>query len=173
MWGHPRQTGHGGEFWHNVVHWRREWLPTPIFLPGEFHELRSLVSYTSPWGHKESYTTLQTKCTICCFSVTHLCLTLCNPMDCSMPVQSSLSFTTSQSLLKLMSIDLVMPSNHLILCFPLLLPLIFPSIRVFPSQSALCIRWPKDWSFSLNTSSSNEYSGLISFRIDWFDVLAV
>ena len=94
-------------------------------------------------------------------------------MDCSMPVQSFLSFTTSQSLLKLMSIELVMPSNHLILCFPLLLPLIFPSIKVFPSESTLCIRWPKDWSFSLNISSSNEYSGLISFRIDWFDALAV
>ena len=88
--------------------------------------------------------------------------------------QTSLSFTNSQSLLKLMSIESVMPSNRLILCHPLLLlPSIFPSIRVFSNQSALCIRWPKYWSLSFNISSSNEYSGLISFRIDWFDHLAV
>ena len=85
--------------------------------------------------------------------------------------QASLSFTISQSLLKLMSIELMMPSNRLILCYPLLLlPSIFPSIRVFSSESALCIRWPKYWSFSFSISSSNEYSGLISFRIDWFDL---
>ena len=90
--------------------------------------------------------------------------------------QASLSFTISQSLLKLMSIESVMPSNHLILCCPLLLlPSIFPSIRVFSNDlgSALCIRWPKYWSFSFSISSSNEYSRLISFRIDWFDLLAV
>ena len=88
--------------------------------------------------------------------------------------QASLSFTISQSLLKLMSIESVMPSNHLILCYPLLLlPSIFPSIRVFPSESALRIRWPKYWSFSFSISPTNEYSGLISFRIDWFDLLAV
>ena len=82
-----------------------------------------------------------------------------------------LSFTTSQILLKLMSIELVMPSNHLILCHPLfLLPLIFPRIRVFSNELALCIRWPKYWSFNLSISPSNEYSGLISFRIDWFDL---
>ena len=86
--------------------------------------------------------------------------------------QASLSFTISQGLLKLMSIELVMPSNHLILCHPLLLlPSIFPSIRVFSNESALRIRWPKYWSFSI--SPSNEYSGLISFRIDWFGFLAV
>ena len=79
-----------------------------------------------------------------------------------------------QSLLKLMSIELVMPSNHLILCHPLLLqPSIFPSIRVFSNESVLHIRWPKYWSFSFSISPSNEYSGLISFRIDWFDILAV
>ena len=84
-----------------------------------------------------------------------------------------LSFTISQSLLKLMSIELVMPSNHLILGHPLLLlPSIFPSIRVFPNESALPIRWPKDWSFAFSISPSNEYPGLISFRIDWFDLLA-
>ena len=88
--------------------------------------------------------------------------------------QASLSITNSQSLLKLMSITSVMPSNHLILCHTLLLqPSIFPSIRVFTNESVLCIRWPKYWSFSFSISPSNEYSGLISFRIDWFDLLAV
>ena len=88
--------------------------------------------------------------------------------------QAPLSFTISQSLLKLMSIELVMPSNHLILCCLLLLLLsIFPNIRVFSSESAFHIRWPKYWSFSFSVSPSNEYSGLISFRIDWFDLLAL
>ena len=88
--------------------------------------------------------------------------------------QASLSFTVSWSLLRLMSIESVMPSNHLILChLLLLLPSIFPSIRVFSSESALCIRWPKYWSLIFSISPSNEYSGLISFRIDWFDLLAV
>ena len=88
--------------------------------------------------------------------------------------QASLSITNSQSLLKLMSIESVMPSNHFILCHPLfLLPSIFPSIRVFSDESALCIRWPKYWSFSFSISPSNEYSGLISFRIDWLDLFAV
>ena len=88
--------------------------------------------------------------------------------------QASLSITNSRSLLKLMSIKLVMPSNHLILCRPLLLPpSIFPSIRVFSNESVLHIRWPKYWSFSLSISPSNEYSGLISFMIDWLDLLAV
>ena len=88
--------------------------------------------------------------------------------------QASLSITTSQSLLKLMSIESVMPSNRLILCHPLLLPpSIFPSIRVFSSESVLWIMWPKYWSFSFSISPSNEYSGLISFRMDWLDLLAV
>ena len=88
--------------------------------------------------------------------------------------QVSLSITNSQSLLKLTSIESVMPSNHLILCRPLLLlPSIFPRIKVFSNESALCIRWPKYWSFSFNISPSNEYSGLISFSIDWLDLLAV
>ena len=87
--------------------------------------------------------------------------------------QASLSFTISQSLLKLMSTESVMPSSHLILCHPLLLPSIFPNIRVFSNVSTLCSRWPKHWSFSFSISPANEYSGLISFRIDWFDVLAV
>ena len=85
-----------------------------------------------------------------------------------------LSITNSRSLPKLMSIELVMPSNHLILCHPLLLPLsIFPSIRVFFNESVFPIRWPKYWSFSFNISPSNEYSGLISIRMDWLDLLAV
>ena len=87
--------------------------------------------------------------------------------------QASLSITNSWSLLKLMPIELVMPSNHLILCCPLLPPLIFHSIRVFSNESVLRIRWPKYWSFSFNISPSNEYSGLISFRMDWLDLLAV
>ena len=88
--------------------------------------------------------------------------------------QASLSVTNSWSLLKLMSIMSVMPSNHLILCHPLLLlPSIFPSIRVFSSESALHVRWPKYWSFSFNISPSNEHSGLISFRMDWLHLLAV
>ena len=87
--------------------------------------------------------------------------------------QASPSFTISLSLLKLMSIELMRLSNHLILCHPLLLPLIFPSIRVFSNESVPCIRWPKYWSFSFNISSHNEYSGLIFFRMDWFDLLAV
>ena len=88
--------------------------------------------------------------------------------------QASLSITSSWSLLKLMSIESVMPSNHLILCHPLLLlPSVFPSIRVFSSESVLRIRWPKYWSFSFSISPSNEYSGLISFMTDWLDLLAV
>jgi len=88
--------------------------------------------------------------------------------------QASLSITNSRSLLKLMSIKSVVPSNHLILCHSLLLPpSIFPSIKVFSNESVLCIRWPKYWSFSFNISPSNEYSGLISFRMDWLDPLAV
>ena len=105
-------------------------------------------------------------------SVTQSCPTPCDPMDCSMsglPVHHQ-----HQSVLKLISIELVMPSNHLILCCRLLLPpSIFLSIRVFSNESPLRIRWPKYWSFSFNISPSNEYAGLISFRIDWFDLPAV
>ena len=97
---------------------------------------------------------------------------LCDPMNCSM--QASLSITNSWSLPKPKSIESVMPSNHLILCHPLLLlPSIPPSIRVFSNESALRIRWPKYWGFSFNISPSNEHPGLISFRMDWFDLFAV
>ena len=93
-------------------------------------------------------------------------------MDCSTP--GFPVFIISQSLLKLLSIESVMPSNHLTLCCPLvLLPSIFPSIRVFSNKSAHHIRWPKYWSFSFSISSSNDYSGLISFMNDWFDLLAI
>ena len=94
---------------------------------------------------------------------------LCDPMDCSRPGFSVI--TNSRSLLKLMS-ESVIPSNHLIPCHPLLLPSISPSIRVFSSESVLCIRWPKYWSFSFSISPSNEYSGLISFRMDWSRVFS-
>ena len=105
-------------------------------------------------------------------SVAQSCPTICNPMNAAH--QASLSITDSRSPSKPMSIESVMSSNHLILCCPLLLlPSIFPSIRVFSNESALRIRWLKYWSCSFNISSSNEYSGLISFRMDWLDLLAV
>ena len=104
-------------------------------------------------------------------SVAQSCTTSCDPMKCS---QASLSTTNSQGLPKLMSIESVIPSNHLILHSPLLLlPPIFPSIRVFSNESTVCIRWPKYWSFSFNISPSNEHPGMISFRRDWLDLLEV
>ena len=106
------------------------------------------------------------------YSVAQLCPTLCYPWTAAR--QASLSFTILQSFLKLKSMESLMPSNRLVLCHPLLpLPSIFPSIRVSSNESALCIKWPKYWSFSFNISPSNEYSGLIFFRINWFDLLAV
>ena len=107
----------------------------------------------------------------CCCSVTQLCLTLCDPMGCSMPGFPVLHHPPE--LFKLMSTESVISSNHFILCCPLLVLSIVSSIRVFFSESALLIRWPKYWSFSFSISPSNEYSGLISFRIDWCDRLAV
>ena len=104
-------------------------------------------------------------------SVAQSCPALCHPMDCStpgLPVHHQLpEFTQTHVHLS------VMPSNHLILCHPLLSPSIFPSIRVFSNESVLCVRWPKYWNFSFNISPSNEHSGLISFRMDWLDLLAV
>ena len=105
-------------------------------------------------------------------SVAQLCLTLCNPWTAAH--QASLFITNYQRAFKLMSIESVIPSKHLILCHPLLLPpSIFPSIRVFSSESSLCIMWPEYWSFSFSISPSNEYLGLISFRMGWLDLLAV
>ena len=104
--------------------------------------------------------------------VAQFCPTLCDPRTAAR--KASLFITNSQSLLKFMSIESVMPSNHLILCRPLLLlPSIFPSIRVFSNESVLCMRWPKYWSFSFNISPSDEHPGLITFRMDWLDFLAV
>ena len=138
-----------------------------------------LLNYIHPFIHSSlmtpffhCYNFLSYCCCCYCHSLTKSCPTLHDPMDCSTP--ASLSFTISQSLLKLMSIESMMPSNYLILCsLLLLLPSIFPSIRPFSNESALAIRWPKYCSFSFSINSSDEYSGLISFRIDWFDLLAV
>ena len=105
-------------------------------------------------------------------SVAQLCLTLCNPMNTAWQA-SSLSVTNSWTLLKLMSIESVVPSSHLILCCPLLPPSVFTSIRIFSNESVLHIRWPTYWSFNFSINPSNEYSGLISFKIGWFDLLAV
>ena len=108
---------------------------------------------------------------VACHSVTKFCPTLCDPRTAAH--QASLSFTVSQSLLKVMSVEPVMPSNHLVLCcLFLLLPSVFPSIRVFSDELAPCIRWPKYWRLSFSIGPSNEYSGLISFRIDWLDLPA-
>ena len=115
--------------------------------------------------------TQQKTCSVQLSSVAQSCLTLCDPMTAT--CQASLSITNSRSLLKLMSIESAMPSNHLILCHPLLLPSIFPSIKFFSSESVLHIRWSKYWSFSFSISPCSEYSGLISFRMDWLDLLAV
>ena len=104
-------------------------------------------------------------------SVAQLCLTLWDSMDCSMP---GFSLTISRSLLRFMSVESIMPSDHLILCCPLLfLPSVFPSIRIFSNELALHTKWPNYWSFSFSISPPNEYSELISFRIDWLDLLAV
>ena len=105
--------------------------------------------------------------------VTQSCPTLCDPMNCSTP-GISVHYQLLKFTPKLMSIELVMPSSHLILCCPLLLlPSIPPSIRIFSNESTLCMRWPKYWSFSFSISPSNEHPGLISFRMDWLDLLAV
>ena len=111
----------------------------------------------------------------CCFLVAQTCSTLCDPMYCRTPrLPVHHPITMSQNLFKLMTIKSVMPSNHLVLCRPLLLlPPIFPSIKVFSNESAFHIRWPKYWSFSFSNSLSNKYPGLISFMIEWFNLLAV
>ena len=112
------------------------------------------------------------ECVSYCCSVPQPCLTLCDPWTTAR--QASLSFIISLCLLRLMPIESMMPSNHLILCHILsFLPSIFPSIRIFSNKSALSIRWPKYWSFSFSISPSNEYLGLISFRIDWLDLPAL
>ena len=128
------------------------WQPTPVFLPGESPWTEDLGGLQSMGPQKVQLSHVR----------------LCDTMDCSMPG------LPVQSLLKFMSIESVMPSNHLILCCPLLLlPSIFPSIRVFSNESVLYMRWPKYWSFSFSIGPSNEHPGLISFRMDWLDLLAV
>ena len=110
----------------------------------------------------------------CCCLISKLCTNLCDPMDCSYADTLPCPSVYPWSLLKLIFTASIMPSNHLILCHPfLLLPSIFPSIGVFSNESALCIKWPKYWNFSFSISSSNEYPGLISFRMDWLALLAV
>ena len=131
------------------IPWRRKWQPILVFLPGKSHGQKSLVG---PWESSSD-------------QFTQSCLTLCNPMNCNTP-----GFLIHHQLPELAQTHvpwLVTAANHLILCYPLLLLLsVLPSIRVFSSESVLCIRWTKDWSFSFSISHSNEYSGLISFRTD-------
>ena len=130
------------------------------------HRVTKSWTWVSDWTELMSDVSFASSC-----SVTKLCPTLCDPTDAA--CQASLSCNISQSLLNLMSTESVMASNHLILCYPLfLLPWIFPNIRVFSNKSALHIWWPKYWSFSFS-SPSNEYSVLISFRMDWLDLLVV
>ena len=131
--------------------------------------LGSNLASLLPPGHQGHLSSISF---LCCCSVAQLCQALCNPWTAAS--QGSLSFPISLNLLTLISIELVMPSNNLILCCPLvLLPSIFPSTRVFSNELALCISWPKYWSFSLGISPSNEYLGLIYFRMDLFHLLLV
>ena len=183
----------GFDPWVEKIPWRRKWLPTPVSLPGESHGQRSLAGYSQSIGSQRvrndwsdlACTHKNFSNTFCRYrqvyskiyvegyqfiSVAQLGPTLWDPWTWAL--QTSLSITNSKSLLKFMSIESVMPSNHLILCRPLLLPpSTFPSIRIFSNESALHIRWPKYWHFSLSISPSNEYSGLISFMMDWLDSL--
>ena len=133
----------------------------PVLVNGSI-----IIHPCSVWKLRDE---LESSLSVTVSSVTHSCVTLCDPWTAH---QASLSITSSRSLLELMSIESVMPSNHLILCHPLLLqPSVFPSIRVFSNESVLRIRWPKYWSFSI--SPSKEYPGLISFKMDWLDLFAV
>ena len=160
----------GFDPWVRKIPWRRKWLPIPVFLPGTSHGQRSLMG-CSPWDHKSvghNLATKQQQCSLrtCCCSVAQSCPSLCNLMNCSTPgfpvLHDFLDFAQTHVT------ESVMPSNDLILCHSLLLlPSIFPSIRVFANESALLIRRPKYWSFSFNISPSNEHPGLISFGMDW------
>ena len=192
----PFNTGdkmrHGFDPWVGKISWRRRQQPTPVFLPEESNGQRSLAGYSVTWvqtrltrlsmhapcatvqswlrellrlciHHLPTMTNSSTSCVAQSFSCVWFFVT---PWTAAH--QAFLSFTTSRSLLKLMYTESVMPSYHLILCCPLLLLLsVFPSIRVSSNDLALCIRWPKYWNFSFSISPSNEYSGLISFGIDW------
>ena len=150
----------------SVQAWILEWVAISFSRESSQTRDRTWDSYAACIGRRVPYHSVQFS------SVAQSCLTLCDPMNCSMPDLPSI--TNSWSLPKLMSIELVMPSSHLILCRPLLLlPPIPPSIRIFSNESTLRIRWPKYWSFSFSLSPSNEHPGLISFRMDWLDLLAV
>ena len=144
----------------SILAGRIPWTEEPDVLQSTGSQSRTWLSI---WALRDPY---------CCCSVTKLRPAPCDPMDYGTP--GLLPFTISRSLLKFMSIELVMPSNHFILCFPLLLqPSIFPSIRIFSSESVLRMRWPKYWSFSFSIIPSKEIPGLISFRMDWLDLPAV
>ena len=146
------------------VYWNGLSLPSPKCCLG-------VVQYGNPASTRRSPSIAHADNVgiCCCCSITQSCPTLRDPMDCT--CQASQSFTISWSLLKLTSIESVILFNHLIFCCPLpLLPSVFPSIRVFSSDLALQIKWPKFWSFSFSISPSNEYSGLVSFRTDWYNL---
>ena len=156
------------------MHWRKKWQPTPVFLPGESQGWGSLVGCclrVHRVGHYWSNLAAAAE-SVQFNSVAQRCPTLCGPMDCS-----TSGFHVYRQLLELAQIYVhqdsdAIQTSHLLLS-PSLLPSIFPSIRVFSKESVLCIRWPKYWGFSLSISPSNEYPGRISFRMDWFDLLAV
>ena len=155
----------------SILAWRIQWTEEPGRLQSMGLQKSDMTEWLSTMW--EIFLLYSRKLDLgLCWSVAQSCPTLCDPMNHSQ--QASLSITNSQCPLKPMSIESVMPSNHLILCRPLLLlPSIFPSIRVFSNESALHTRWPKYWSFSFNISPTNEHPGLISFRMDWLDLLVV
>ena len=160
----------------SILAWKRTWIEEPRGLQSRGSQTFEHEWTTNTCAHTHTHThTLHCQPLIQFSSVSSYiqsCLTLCDPVNRSTPgLPVHYSYLR---LLKPMSIESVMPSNHLILCRPLLLlPSVFPSIRVFSNESALCIRWPKYWNFSINMSPSNEHPGLISFRMDWVDLLAV
>ena len=166
----------GFNLWVGKIPWSRKWQCVPVFLPGKFHGQRNLVVYSS-WGHKESdMTELLNSITHVFYVSLFIVLSVGHVLLFGTPwnaaCQASLFFTISQSLLKVMSIESMILSSHLC-CSLLLLSSIFPSITVLSNELALCIKWPKYWNFSFSISPCNEYSGLISFRTDWFDLLAI
>ena len=168
----------GFDPWVGEIPWRREMLPTPVFWPEEFHGLYVVFMGSQRVGHDWAPFTFclekpQSR------SDYQVQIQLLSPVSLFVTPwtaahQANLSITNSQSLLKLISIESVIPSSNLIPCCPLLLPhSIFRSIRIFSNESVLCIRWSEYWSFSFSISPSSEYSGLISFRMDWLDLLTV
>ena len=162
-------------WWVEKIPWRRAWQPILVFLPGEAHGQRSLVGYSSLGSQRvrcDSTPRSYTKQKTFIHSVQLLSRVRLFATPWTAARLTFLPITNSWSLLKPTSIELVMPSNHLILCRPLLLlPSIYPSIRVFSNELVLHIRWPKYWRFSFSINLTSEYSGLISFRMDWLDLL--